>query len=80
MTREGPVELRAAPSSMEIAALYYVTQHMYHLIRFVESPLLHVIAIPPGATMMEVTTSIEQDENAIPLSVFLNPFPHKIKN
>ena len=43
MTREGPVELRAAPSSMEIAALYYVTQHMYHLIRFVESPLLHVI-------------------------------------
>ena len=53
---------------MEIAALYYVTQHMYHLIRFVESPLLHVIAIPPGPTMMEVTTSSEEDGNAIPLA------------
>ena len=69
MTREGPVELRAAPSSMEIAALYYVTQHMYHLIRFVESPLLHVIAIPPGLTMMEVTASSEQDGYAIPLAI-----------
>ena len=71
MTREGPVELRAAPSSMEIAALSYVTQHMYHLIRFVESPLLHVIAIPPGPTMMGVTASSEQDGYAIPLAISL---------
>ena len=69
MTREGPVELRPASSSMEIAALYYVTQHIYHLIRFVESPLLHVIAIPPGPTMMEVTTSSKEDANTIPLAV-----------
>ena len=69
MTREGPAELRAAPSSMEIVALYYVTQHMYHLIRFVESPLLHVIAIPPGPTMVEVTVSSKQDGKVVPLAV-----------
>ena len=48
MTSKGPVELRAAPYSMEIGVLYYVTQHMYHMIRFVESLFLHVIAIPLG--------------------------------
>ena len=55
MTSSGPLEWRAAPSSMEIGVLYYVTQHMYHLIRFVDSPLLHVIAIPLGPIVVEVS-------------------------